>query len=62
MTINQKKKKKIINPHYREIILADRELVEQGADTIMEGAKEAEIALLGTYLGSSNVKIQITIE
>ena len=46
MTINQKKK--IINPHYREIILADRELVEQGADTIMEGAKEAEIALLGT--------------
>jgi len=30
----------------REIILADRELVEQGADMIMEGAKEMDIALL----------------
>jgi len=30
----------------REIILADREMVEQGADLMMEGAKEKDIALL----------------
>jgi len=32
--------------YQREIILADREMVEQGADLIMEGAKEKDIALL----------------
>lgn len=30
----------------REIILADRELVEQGADQIMEGAKDLDVAFL----------------
>jgi len=30
----------------REVILADRDLVEQGAEQILEGAKESEIAFL----------------